>query len=106
MRHNAPYNIAYGLGIKDGRDYPDRPGSEILISAKKVATSIANPFSGSPATRRYFRELGAAYLAGISEGRGHILTEDEWVSTYKHPILVYTRMRFGNSLDRKNPSRI
>jgi hypothetical protein len=101
MRHNAPYEIAYSVGVKEGREFPDRPESEVLIKAKQIAASMASPFSASSATQRYFRELGAAFLAGVSEGKGHILTEEEWITTYRHPSLVYQRMRFGNSLDKK-----
>ena len=101
MRCNGPYEIAYSMGKADGEKHPEYTEQDIANAAARSASAMVSPFSTSATTRRYWRETGAAYIAGFSEGRGHIMTEDEWTAKFKHPSLVYRRMRFGHRLDRK-----
>jgi hypothetical protein len=94
VRLNAPYNVAYRMGLHDGKEHLDWKEAEIGRRAGMSAMALMAGGRANKAARRYFRELAHVYIVAAEQGQtGNLLTEDEWVKRYNHPREIYHRMQ-------------
>jgi hypothetical protein len=94
LKLNAPYSIAYRMGICEGKEHPDWNQQNIEKNAAMSAMALVSGGRANAAARRYFRELAHVYIVAAVQGQtGVLITEDEWCKQYNHPWEIYHIMQ-------------